>query len=88
MPHGCVFNPKWMEMDQFKSWVRPVPSSANQTLCRLCKKNKKTLTSHRWGFKHYGLTPCTSIHYFLMEKNIHGYNRYTNDYSRFTDSML
>ena len=59
MPHGCVFNPKWIEMDQFKSWVRPVTSSTNQAFCRLCQKNidiasmgVQALRSHAKWDKH------------------------------------
>ena len=59
MPHGCVFNPKWIEMDQFKSWVRPVASSTNQAFCRLCQKNidiasmgVQALRSHAKWDKH------------------------------------
>ena len=46
-------------MDQFKSWVRPAPSSANQAFCRLRKKNVdiasmgvQALRSHAKGEKH------------------------------------
>ena len=42
MPHGCVFNPMWLDQEEFKSWLQrwlqPVEKNDKNAFLKLCRK--------------------------------------------------
>lgn len=40
----CKFQDKWIEEEQFKSWLQPIKNSNDEGFCNLCKKSIKLAT--------------------------------------------
>lgn len=59
IPERCHFNEKWLEKDEYKSWLWKDGQSSFQAFCVTCRKNiylnvlgKCSLVSHMKGKKH------------------------------------
>ena len=39
MPGSCQFNEKWLEVKQYKKWLRKHATDNRQVFCSLCKKS-------------------------------------------------
>ena len=59
MPHGCVFNPSWMDKGDFKGWVLPVEKNKYAAFCKPCateinieSMGVQALKSHMRGTEH------------------------------------
>lgn len=55
----CKFQQKWLEEEQFKSWLKPVDGQPGFAFCTVCKKNVQLCTmgvnalkSHMQSEKH------------------------------------
>ena len=59
MPGRCHFNEKWLEKDEYKSWLQKDDKNPNKAFCFACKKSidlivmgESALVVHMKGMKH------------------------------------
>ena len=59
MPHGCNFQPSWVTMDEFKTWIKPVDNNTKVAFCKVYSSTInvdsmriQALRSHAGGEKH------------------------------------